>query len=465
MKRQLTTRHLGLSVMVILGVLAGNLWAQPDFFEDFSDGDPADGSPVLWDPMFVWDGEGYTLTPEGLEVAGALLCNPDGTVPVYDDVALTTEIRRHANDTGAEYASGFLFRYNTNWTNGYWMEVRGPNRFLLGYSSGAVLASLTLPFNVDEQDLMIHMEAEGNQIKGWCWAVGQPMPEEPQISVVDSRAPAGRIALHAWIAGGRSIFRSVEVHSIKSPIVDLNGDGRLDVTDLAAFIDTWGQDDPITDYWNDGIVDIQDLEIFMDCWGKDVNDPTLLVHWALDEIEGDVAYDSVGLTDAILVGDPMWQPETGMVGGALQLDGENDYITAGPVVNPAEGPFSVLTWIKGGAPGQVMASQTGGQDWLVIDALDGTLGTGLAPDSRVPTPPLVSKMVVTDDEWHRIGLIWDGTSRALCADGVLVAEEAVNIPVTCTGDLNIGCDKDITPGTYFSGLIDDMRIYNRAVKP
>jgi len=33
------------------------------------------------------------------------------------------------------------------------------------------------------------------------------------------------------------------------------------------------------------------------------------------------------------------------------------------------------------------------------------------------------------------------------------------------GGLNIGCGKNMTPNTYWTGLIDDVRIYNRAVKP
>ncbi len=35
----------------------------------------------------------------------------------------------------------------------------------------------------------------------------------------------------------------------------------------------------------------------------------------------------------------------------------------------------------------------------------------------------------------------------------------------CTGGLHIGCDRDQTPDTFFTGLIDDIRIYNRAVEP
>jgi hypothetical protein len=31
--------------------------------------------------------------------------------------------------------------------------------------------------------------------------------------------------------------------------------------------------------------------------------------------------------------------------------------------------------------------------------------------------------------------------------------------------LNIGCGTNLTPGSFWSGLIDDVRIYNRVIKP
>ena len=35
----------------------------------------------------------------------------------------------------------------------------------------------------------------------------------------------------------------------------------------------------------------------------------------------------------------------------------------------------------------------------------------------------------------------------------------------CDGGLNIGCGKDMAPGSFFSGLIDDVRIHKRVVRP
>lgn len=37
--------------------------------------------------------------------------------------------------------------------------------------------------------------------------------------------------------------------------------------------------------------------------------------------------------------------------------------------------------------------------------------------------------------------------------------------MSSTGGLNIGTGKNLDAGTFWSGLIDDIRIYNQAVKP
>jgi len=59
----------------------------------------------------------------------------------------------------------------------------------------------------------------------------------------------------------------------------------------------------------------------------------------------------------------------------------------------------------------------------------------------------------------------DGLHRRLYVDGVTVAEDSQAGPEISDSGLNIGVGKNYMPGTYFSGLIDDVRIYNRVVRP
>ncbi|MHC4542376.1 MAG: LamG-like jellyroll fold domain-containing protein [Planctomycetota bacterium] len=64
-----------------------------------------------------------------------------------------------------------------------------------------------------------------------------------------------------------------------------------------------------------------------------------------------------------------------------------------------------------------------------------------------------------------LGFVWDGSSRTLCVGGVVVAEDAQSSMQPCDGGLYIGTGKNKEPGTFWSGLIDDVRIYDRTITP
>ena len=251
------------------------------------------------------------------------------------------------------------------------------------------------------------------------------------------------------------------------PIVDFNGDGIVDAADMCIIVDHWGTDEPMCDIgpmpWGDGVVDVEDLKVLAEHLFEDVDDPTLVAHWPLDEAEGGTAHDSVSGNDDYVIGNPLWQPTGGMVEGALELDGVDDCLVTTFGVNPAEGSFSIFAWVKGGAPGQIVISEPMGADWLAVDA-EGKLMTELKSPGR-DAAALMSQTVIADGVWHRIGLVWDGSQRMLCVDGVTVAEDTQNGLEASAGGLYIGTGKAMEPGTYFSGLIDDVRIYNRVVAP
>ena len=251
------------------------------------------------------------------------------------------------------------------------------------------------------------------------------------------------------------------------PIVDFNGDGIVDSADLCIMVDHWGTDNSLCDIgpmaWGDGIVDVEDMKILSEHLFEEVDDPTLIAHWPLDEVQGDIAYDGAAENDGTLVGNPVWLLDGGMIGGTIQLDGIDDYVTTDTVLNPGDGVFSVVAWIKGGEPGQVIVSQQAMANWLVIDT-EGQLMTELKCTGR-SAGYLFSEVVITDGQWHRIGLVWDGSNRILYVDGVVVTEDTQQGLESSQMGLFIGTGKNIESGTFFSGLIDDIRIYNRVVNP
>ncbi len=116
-------------------------------------------------------------------------------------------------------------------------------------------------------------------------------------------------------------------------------------------------------------------------------------------------------------------------------------------------------------PGQVVFSQASVSDWLGADTTNGSLMTELGFVGRA-SQPLQSHTVITDGNWHRIGLTWDGSNRILYVDDAEGASDTYDKGwLWLAGDLQIGAGKNLDAASFFSGLIDDVRIYDRAITP
>jgi len=267
--------------------------------------------------------------------------------------------------------------------------------------------------------------------------------------------------IHPNAEGAKLIAEAIA--PISTP--DFNGNGIVDTADMCIMVDHWGENYRLCDIgpapFGDGIIDVQDLIVLAEYLFEE---PGLIAYWKLDETDGIVVQDSAGANDAYVVGGPLWQPTSGMVNGALRLDGIDDYVSTDFILNPTEESFSVFAWVKGDAAGQVVLSQAGGANWLCTDPSDGNLITELKGTGRSASP-LQSQIIITDDNWHRIGFVWDGLHRTLYVDDVAVAEDEQTNLLGSDSGLYIGCGKAMEAGTYWSGLIDDVRIYNRVVRP
>jgi len=265
--------------------------------------------------------------------------------------------------------------------------------------------------------------------------------------------------------GGYDIYQAPII-----PVVDFDGDGKVDGKEVLAMAEHWGQSERLLDIgrspMGDGVVDVNDLTVLAGYIGADVNDPTLIARWALDETEGMTAADSAGNNDAIVLGNAAWQPAGGRIGGALGFDGTTGFARSGSMVlDPAAGPFSVIAWVKGGAPNRAVVSQSSGADWLYLNQY-GMLTTDLKSPGK-DGKSLTSDAYILDDQWHRVALVWDGTNRTLQMDGAEVARDTQPNLAASSSNLYIGVGRNfsLVTNTFWSGLIDDVRIYNRAVQP
>jgi hypothetical protein len=496
MKTQRSTQNL-LRVILCILALGCPVWADGSFLDDFGDGDIQDGSPVTWQ----WDANtGECLaTPEGLQVTpawrGERLCALriaqdaygrdlyyTGSMTIRAQVKIpkvttgygsTVFMCLRANDDLDSGDSGYMVAINREYF--YLARIDGPDN---SYSPWDWHYEMNGRFDATK-DVMIQLDVidltdnAGNRttsrLEGRWWVPGQEMPVQPQVVAHDAKYDAGGIEIctAAEVELNRTvIFRWIEVTgTLVEPIVDFNGNGTVEIKDLVKLIECWGQDEPTVDVVPDGVVDATDLEVLMDYWQRDVNDPTLMACWTLDEAEGMFAANSVGEKQGIVLGNPVWQPESGQLRGCLEFDGIDDMIIGNFTANPEEGPFSVFAWIKGGAPGQVILSQQTGVNWLKVDT-DRTLMTELTKaGGRTSGAPLYSESAITDGNWHRIGFVWDGAQRILYVDDVPVALDSQTDLAGSAAGLIIGAGKDNQAGSFWSGMIDDVRIYNRVVEP
>ncbi len=285
--------------------------------------------------------------------------------------------------------------------------------------------------------------------------------------------------------GGHDIWQA----SI-GPVVDFGDDGTANLGDFYKLAQYWRRSEPSVDIGlsplGDGAVDFRDLRVLATHWLEDASPPVYiqwLGHssvkiWAentvvyvdprnLSEFPHDATVVCVthSHSDHYVPADigKVWKADTVFV---APPDGVASYISTLSILDPADGPFSVFAWVNGGAPGQVVVSQDSGDDWLMADPSVGNLMTTLQkPRGRSPVPPLICEVVITDGQWHRVGFVWDGTDRNLYVDDLEVARDTQAAPAGSTSGLYLGCGKEQEAGTFWSGLIDDVRVYGRTVKP
>lgn len=186
----------------------------------------------------------------------------------------------------------------------------------------------------------------------------------------------------------------------------------------------------------------------------------LVAHWKLDEASGN-AIDSSGSFDASATGSLLYS-QTGIVGTAINFDGSGNYFeTSSAVIDPASTDFTVAAWLNssdvsasgGTAIGQLDGTGTG-RTW--IETQDGNLETYIGNGVKVST------YVPSNDTWFHAVLVHDNAGNTLdwYIDGVFENQHTGVNAEASNGNLRIGSNK---LGVDFEGLIDDVRIYDRAL--
>jgi hypothetical protein len=150
----------------------------------------------------------------------------------------------------------------------------------------------------------------------------------------------------------------------------------------------------------------------------------------------------------------------GKVGGALQLDGNGDYVDVGRVGISGISRRTVAGWAK--------ASTTTIPSWTTVfgfapdGSTDGTYFDIEVDDAGsyvIHVQGWEAVICAVDTQWHHFAAAYDGTGGSWYLDGRLIGTEAGAIGTI--DQVRIGAR--LSNSHYFPGLVDDVRIYNRVL--
>jgi hypothetical protein len=184
--------------------------------------------------------------------------------------------------------------------------------------------------------------------------------------------------------------------------------------------------------------------------------------WKFDEGSGTVAYDSSGNgNNGNLTNGPTWTD--GKVGGALSFDGVNDYVNVPSIQSVNGGGVTFAVWIKpthfdsidypsiisgagvsfhGSGPAYISSNNKGRVGFYLSGSSAGNVFTRVVP--------LL--------DWSHITAISNGTNYQIFWNGVLEQQSSQVTGQVGNSSIMIGSEANT-----WLGLIDDVRIYNRAL--
>ncbi|MHC4629096.1 MAG: LamG domain-containing protein, partial [Planctomycetota bacterium] len=204
----------------------------------------------------------------------------------------------------------------------------------------------------------------------------------------------------------------------------------------------------------------------------------LIAYWSFEEGQGTATADVTGNgNDGTLSGGVEWMP--GYKGGAVHFDDAGDRIVVGPIDPTAENnAMTLAAWInweglghsrsQQGIIGKRLGWDPGtGIKWFWQAQPSGALlfradwanggGTGLWWNNTYLEPYA--------NEWTHVALTWDDGAAIQYINGEEVSTGNVTFQDTADDTpVTIGC-VDSTNNEHFVGIIDEARIYDRALTP
>jgi hypothetical protein len=200
----------------------------------------------------------------------------------------------------------------------------------------------------------------------------------------------------------------------------------------------------------------------------------LVGYWSFDPayVSGTTLFDQSGNNNNAAANFTIFVP--GAVGQAVQFNGSSSYTQVGPASSLYDltGNLSLSLWVQttnssanealiskyaSGSPsaGYLLDITPSGTAQLVLGSANVASGATVANDTTK----------INDGNWHHLAvMIALGSSVSFYVDGTLSSTEAIDSKAAAsTASLEMGFSSSTTAGTYFTGSMDEVRIYSVAL--
>ncbi len=195
----------------------------------------------------------------------------------------------------------------------------------------------------------------------------------------------------------------------------------------------------------------------------------LVAHYRLNETSGTVASDAAGSYSGTLRNGAAWAP--GRYAGGVSFDGINDYISL-PAINASGSGFTVAMWVRTSSfrpsDQQFLSKATGTSeqqhDWML------GLSSGRRLRFRLKSNGVTTTLTaysgdLPQDTWYHATATYDGTRMRLYVNGVEVGSTSKSGAVAMNANVPVNLGRNPDGARYMNGVLDDVRIYNRALTP
>ncbi len=383
---------------------------------------------------------------------------------VDDGWDVIAPIRIGANQSGADLFAGELNDFRVYQA----IDVNTPSN-ITTFDVAAIIQDRDGSHSITNQNMLLRLAFDGNLVNGGTLG-----------SVADGAA-TGFISYN-------SIFEAVDdAYSFSSTVVGnvkdndlsadtadailvsgpvhhdgtfvLNADGSFTYTKKAAI--TYATTDSFTYKIREGTTEAGPVTVSLELLG--------LVHrYRFNENSGGSIADGGGTADGVAT-DATWFEE-GIEGDALSFNGTSTKIELGSAAAlGGSTDFTVSAWIKTVATSAgIIVSQRDetaggwqGQYQFRVDA-DGTLAFYIYNGGNQFN--FNTTATVNNDAWHHVVALREGVNGRIYIDGVEAGVASGTSVKLLNSAIKVSVGVDLrSGGSYFNGLMDDVRIYNYAL--